>query len=419
MKYFRPLSFKQIIICLILFGLLCSVPGCGSERKISSLNTSAAASVPNPIPPAAGSTAAGSGGNSSVKALYLGVANYGGPAASKENMDSFRYRFKINDKEYSYYMDNGDDYKIQNTLKEGYMYNITVTDGTVTAAELVNTGEYADYKPVISGEPGERTIKNLIKTAFSPVGTALYVYGGGWNWQDTGSGNEARTIGISPSWIRFFKERNEEYTYRDDAHPSRSYYPFGGFNEYYYAGLDCSGYLGWVLYNTFEKEDMKEGYVTKSGDFAKSLADKGLGTLTKTLDPAGASYCFKTLPGDIVSIEGHTWLSLGTCSDGSTLILHSTPSPSRSDGKGGGVQIGAIGNSKECEAYTLARNYMARYYPDWYSRYNIYTCNPVIYFDLAAGNLGCFSWDTTKAEGLSDPDNFRALGPGELLTKLF
>ncbi len=419
-KFFRLFSY---ILALGLF-----LTGCGSsQRQLSSLNTSAAESLPNPVAPVVPSSGSmtGSGASESgksVKALYLGVAGNG---SSGSDIDHFRYRFKINDKEYSYYMDKGGktdagyDYRLQNTLREGYMYNITVEDGTITDAAPVDTGEFEDYKPVISGEAGVKTVTNLIKNALSPVGCVLFVYGGGHNWQNTGSGNEARSIGLSQGWIRFFKERNEDYTYRDDDHPDKSYYPDGGFNEYCYAGLDSSGYLGWVIYNTFEKEDMKEGFVTAPEDFAKSLSDKGWGLLSKSLVPAGAPNCFKTLPGDIVSIKGHVWMSLGTCSDGSTLILHSTPSPSRRDGKGGGVQIGAVGNSKDCEAYKIARNYMARYYPDWYSRYNVYTCNPIIYFDVAENDLGCFSWDTETGTGLKDPDGIRSLSPAELLSKIY
>ena len=94
-----------------------------------------------------------------------------------------------------------------------------------------------------------------------PVGTTLYIYGGGWDWQDVGSSLQARTIGVSSDWVRFFVEQDENFTFKskdgneDNSDPSNSYYPYGGYNEYYYAGLDCSGFLGWALYNTLETED--------------------------------------------------------------------------------------------------------------------------------------------------------------------
>ena len=62
---------------------------------------------------------------------------------------------------------------------------------------------------------------------------------------------------------------------------------------------------------------------------------------------------------------------------------------------------------------------MARYYPDWFSRYNVYTCNPVIYFDFTEGNAGCFSWDTSKTEGLTDPDNIRNLSPSAIINRFY
>ena len=64
-----------------------------------------------------------------------------------------------------------------------------------------------------------------------------------------GSGLQTRTIGVSPDWVRFFEANGADYTYKEkdgdenQADPENSYYPYGGYNEYYYAGLDCSGYL--------------------------------------------------------------------------------------------------------------------------------------------------------------------------------
>ena len=64
------------------------------------------------------------------------------------------------------------------------------------------------YHPPVHGVPGQRTLQNLLRTALMPVGTALYVYGGGWNRQDTGSGNTAMHIGLPQSWIDFFDRQN-------------------------------------------------------------------------------------------------------------------------------------------------------------------------------------------------------------------
>ena len=187
---------------------------------------------------------------------------------------------------------------------------------TVTAAEEIEDGktEYTSYTPAVSGTPGELTLENFLKTAMMPVGTTLYIYGGGWNWQDDGSAVQTRTIGVSPDWVRFFEEQDENFTYKgkdgdeENVDASASYYPFGGYNEYYYAGLDCSGYVGWVIYNTFETENGKEGYVGGSTGFAKRLADQGLGTWTQDVAGPDAPVI---LPGDIMSLNGHV-LKCGT-----------------------------------------------------------------------------------------------------------
>ena len=359
-------------------------------------------------------------------AVYLGVQGYGLEETNKDNKDDFLYRFQVDGGEVTYRLSNGIrdeygnyDYPIQNILKEGYRYIITIENGIITAAEEIKTGD-DKYIPVVSGVPGEHTIKNFLKTGLMPVGTTLYIYGGGWDWQDEGSSIQARTIGVSPDWVRFFEDNDASYTYKAAGDPSVSYFPYGGYNEYYYAGLDCSGYLGWTLYNTMETESGKEGYVGSSTKCARRLSELGLGEWTQDIGMPDTSNYYQMKPGDIMSINGHVWISLGTCEDGSVVILHSTPSYSRIGQPGGGVQINAIGYSKGCEAYALADRYMSQYYPKWYERYQVYLCSPYTYFTFEGENAGRFSWDTQNSEaGLKDPDGIREKTPEEVLALLF
>lgn len=276
------------------------------------------------------------------------------------------------------------------------------------AATVYRLSPMKPYTPPVSGIPGERTLKNFLATAFMPVGTTLYIYGGGWDWQDVGSSPQATSIGISPDWVRFFQTRDQNYTYKN-TDPARSFYPFQAWNEYYYAGLDCSGYLGWVLYNTWNTENGQEGYVGSSTKFASRLAALGWGTLAQAAPEAMA-------PGDIVSIQGHVWFSLGHCSDGSVLILHSSPTDSRAGQPGGGPQLGAIGSSENCEAYQLADRYMSTYYPDWYKRYPVSLKARSVYFKGATH----FTWDVTGVgDTLSDPEGCQQMTPAEVLAELF
>ena len=364
------------------------------------------------------------------KMIYLGVENYGAEETNKDNKDHFRYRFSDDGSEVVFSIDNGKtnaagayDYPVQNVLKEGYTYNVTFQGETVTAAEEIEDGktEYTSYSPAVSGTPGEMTLEKFLRTAMMPVGTTLYIYGGGWNWQDDGSAVQTRTIGVSPDWIRFFEGQDENFTYKgkdgdeENVDASASYYPFGGYNEYYYAGLDCSGYVGWVIYNTFETENGKEGYVGGATGFAKRLADLGLGTWTQ--DVAGPAAVF--LPGDIMSLNGHVWISLGTCDDGSVVILHSTPSYSRTGQPGGGVQIGAVGQDESCEAYILADHYMSEYFPKWYGRYPAALKKPENYFHFEGEKAGLFRWNTGEGGRLSDPAGVQKMQPKEVLGLLF
>ena len=353
-------------------------------------------------------------------AVYLGIENYGAEETNKDNKNNFRYRFDVDGRETVLSVDNGSidddgnyDYIIQNNLKENYSYKITVEGDTVVSAEEIYE-DVPSYTPPVSGNPGEKTLLNFLKTALEPVGTTLYIYGGGWDWQDVGSSIQARTIGVSPDWLRFFNEQDENYTYKEPdgdsekADPTTSYYPYGEYNEYYYAGLDCSGFVGWAIYNTFETENMQDGYVTSSTSMAKKLAGRGYGDWTQDISAMK--------PGEIMSLNGHVWISLGTCNDGSTLIVHSTPSRSRTNQPGGGVQISAIGDSEDCEAYKLADRYMSEYYPEWYERYPIYLCDPNVYFTFTGENAGKFTWSN---DIMPDSENVRDMTPDEVLELLF
>lgn len=246
---------------------------------------------------------------------------------------------------------------------------------------------------------GERTLGKLLKTAMQPVGTTLYLYGGGWNEADTGAATQARTLGPSPEWERFFRAQDERFDYR--AYRDRRI-DVGGL------GLDCSGYLGWVLYNTLETENGREGYVMPAERCAKWLAERGFGTWTQ----AGNA---PVRPGDVVSVREHVWLSLGACGDGSVLILHSTPAVSRSGCPGGGVELSAVGSDEGCAAYRLAERYMEAFYPLWYARYPVKLADPAVYLRFVGEDAGRFSWDTA-AGALTDPDGLQDMAPEAVLS---
>ena len=263
----------------------------------------------------------------------------------------------------------------------------------------------APYKPPVRGTPGLRTMKNLLATAMEPVGAVLYVYGGGWNWQDTGA-SSAVSLGLDPAWTSFFQRQSGSYDYRAGADPIRSYYPWDGRNHYGYAGLDCSGYLGWVLSNTLG-ESGGEGFVMPAAAMARALAERDWGRWSRETD---------LRPGDIVSIPGHVWLSLGTCGDGSAVLAHSTPSPGHCGGRGGGVQLSALGEDRCCRAYALVKAAMGRFYPAWSRRYAPVLVSRRVYTDFTGPTAGRFRWQIDGV--LTDPDGYVDMTPGQILRDL-
>ena len=245
--------------------------------------------------------------------------------------------------------------------------------------------------------PGERTLFSLLCAAMQPLGTTLYVYGGGWNLDDTGAGREAVTPFPSPAWKTFFLSQDEGYDYRR--------FRGSGCNPWHSAGLDCSGYLGWVIYAALHRKSGLEGYVYPSTEMAGALAARGLGRLVRPP--------YRFLPGDLFSMEGHVWLCVGVCRDESLVIAHSSPTPSRRTGcPGGGVQLSAIpacDSRPRCEALGLARRYMSQF-PVWSRRYEAVSRPRTLYTVPGTNsNSGLFRWSA-----LRDPEGIRSMTAGQV-----
>ena len=169
----------------------------------------------------------------------------------------------------------------------------------------------------------------------------MYIWGGGWDSEDKTAGATSTQLGLCTQWEKFARQQDETYD----------------FNNYRFQrekGLDCSGYVGWVIYNTFETINGKEGYVVPSSDMAKNYANRGWGNYMQ--NPT------KFLAGDIVSMDGHVWISLGTCADGSVLLVHSSP-------PGVSVCGTLLEDGTESIAVKLAREYMKEYHPQWQAKY--------------------------------------------------
>ena len=234
-------------------------------------------------------------------------------------------------------------------------------------------------------QAGISSVENLIFTALEPVGSTMYVWGGGWNEADTGAGPEALSIGCSKRWAEFAAAQDSDYDYHN-------------FRYRIHDGLDCSGYIGWILYNLFHTKNSQsesDGYVMKSSLMAKTLADYGWGELI----PASTATEWK--PGDICSMSGHVWLSLGMCQDGSVLLLHASPPGVRLCGT-------ASSDGEKTDAVILAEKWMSECYPDWYAKFPKCDVNNSY---LTTSDIMRWNSDT-----LDDAERFQAMSAEEIAT---
>lgn len=73
---------------------------------------------------------------------------------------------------------------------------------------------------------------------------------------------EAVTIGASLQWKSFFNQYGSTYDYTKTLYQIHN-------------GLDCSGYIGWAIYNTVNTSNNKDGYVMLADGMASNFAARG------------------------------------------------------------------------------------------------------------------------------------------------
>ncbi len=267
---------------------------------------------------------------------------------------------------------------------KGYYYYFT-DKGTPLKNQFTPDGRYVD----VNGKRLRRsTLKKFLQTALKPVGSTLYVWGGGWGTSDTSSGPDAVTIGCSSQWKRFFQQNDSSYNYNYTRYQTRN-------------GLDCSGFVGWTIYNAFNTKSGNAGYVCLAQDMTRVFSGKGWGSYT----PSYAVQNYRA--GDIMSSSGHVYIVIGGCSDGSVVLVHSSPP---------GVQITGTATRSgnyNSEAIRLANSYMRKCYPAWTARYPDSSRGPSY-----LSGYSQMRWYLTGNHMMTDPDGYRNKNAASVLADL-
>ena len=237
------------------------------------------------------------------------------------------------------------------------------------------------------------TIKKYLQTAIQPIGKAIYVWGGGWSVDGLGGSTEARTIGVSSRWTKFFKAQTKDYNFYDTQYQRHD-------------GLDCSGYVGWTIYNMMNTKSGNNGYVMSAKDMAKNYASRGWGTYIKRTKVKDYK------PGDIMSSActdcGHVWIVIGQCSDGSVVVLHSSSNP--------GVQLSGTvtpDGKITSQAAVLAQKYMEQYYPAWCAKFKT-----KIRDEKYLSHFCQMRWDVSGKSVMTDPDGYQKMTAEQVLEDL-
>lgn len=237
--------------------------------------------------------------------------------------------------------------------KKGYKYYFDTTSGVMAtgivtingvkyefADDGILIGEYGGMPPTTTN--GQKTIKNYLLGALLPVGKVLYIWGGGYNY------NDQTRKGLSSTWTKWYKSQSSNYdfhNYNDLSVTNRA------------KGLDCSGFVGWAAYQVMQtRSGVGGGYTVVSGKIGSHYSSTlGWGTIINQNYLSTHNWVLK--PGDIAYNDGHTWIVLGQCPDKSVVLVHSTTQA--------GVQISGTSvpttGSSNSQAVALAKRYMAKY----------------------------------------------------------
>ncbi len=230
------------------------------------------------------------------------------------------------------------------------------------------------------------SVKDLLTVGFMPIGRCLYVYGGGWNEEDTGAGAEAVSRGLGQGWKSFYNINPPSYDYKKTRFQIHN-------------GLDCTGYTGWVMYQLFENTYSENGYVFPSSKTARKYTELFDGTL---IPKSELTY---HQSGDIMGTDGHVFIALGECSDKSIVILNCSPPAVSLCG------TAAPNGEKSSEAVSLAKYYMSKYYPECFNKFPNYSRGLSYVRDYDAAR-----WNPSV---LSDSDGYRSMTADKILYDLF
>ncbi|MBE7047407.1 MAG: copper amine oxidase N-terminal domain-containing protein [Ruminococcaceae bacterium] len=230
------------------------------------------------------------------------------------------------------------------------------------------------------------TVAELMYTATEPIGKCLYVYGGGWNEPDTGAGKEAMQLGLGQNWQNFYNSKNSKYDYNTTRYQIHD-------------GLDCTGYVGWCMYQLFQDKYSKEGYVYLAKEMAQKYSTVFNGKFTAKANVK------KRQCGDIMSSNGHAYIVVGECPDGSVVLFHASPPAVSLCG------TATPGGNKQSEAVRLANFYMNIFFNECYTKYP--NCSRGTDYLTSYNQM---SWDSSV---LNDPDGYRQMNAEDILRDMF
>ena len=241
--------------------------------------------------------------------------------------------------------------------------------GVLVKSVKLNTAN----KNQLQQSTGTKTIRNYLLEALRPIGTQYKQIGG---WPGTNSTEIPSTI-------------------------------------------DCSGFVGWTTYQLM-KDNLPPGITTcsaKSYSIPALYESWGWGKVRKHTELKKNNFYGQFQAGDIVRImhdpknpstsTGHVWIVIGQCSDGSYVLVHSSPPMVQISGTPSPDRPTDVGS----EAIQLAKKYMQQYHGGVIS-----STQTDAYNYITQSTIDSFRWNSNV---LSDPDKFSGKSAAQILKSLY
>lgn len=295
-------------------------------------------------------------------------------------------------------------------------------------------------------ENGKPIIKDLLRMSLEPVknGGIMYIWGGGRETIECSDGKKRMRMlssGFSQHWGDFANQQGPDYdfhTFSQNQDQNVKMQDKDVDSNSIANGLDCSGYINWLIYDFLSSKYGDAGTDKIFGNY-KGVYARNIASFMGNILDFGSYSDFRKIdsvkPGDIISMQysremdedgnnkkiSHVYVSFGQCSDKSVLLVDVSPQFLRMRGTPDENGTKDKSDKYVSEAITLARNFMCANFAE-YTRKHLRDPYDISNYTLGVDDYRLdskMSWNLSESGRVFDPDGINGMSPKEVLKCVF